>query len=110
MPDSVTVDNISSERENVEDIFISLYTSLLIAVIAVIIGTSIGLSLFGSITVMLTVLISIFIGLIPVPWLGVDLNQISVIGLIIALGILVDDRSEERRVGKECSCRDGYHH
>ena len=91
LPDTVTVDNISSERENVEDIFISLYTSLLIAVIAVIIGTSIGLSLFGSITVMLTVLISIFIGLIPVPWLGVDLNQISVIGLIIALGILVDD-------------------
>src|SRR5699024_7180252 len=91
LPDTVTVDNISSERENVEDIFISLYTSLLIAVIAVIIGTSIGLSLFGSITVMLTVLISIFIGLIPVPWLVVDLNQISVIGLIIALCILVDD-------------------
>src|SRR5699024_7707963 len=91
MPDSVTVDNISSERENVEDIFIGLYTSLLIAVIAVIIGTSIGLSLFGAITVMLTVLISIFIGLIPIPWMGVDLNQISVIGLIIALGILVDD-------------------
>lgn len=92
MPDNVTVDNISSERENVEDIFVSLYTSLLIAVIAVIIGTSIGLSLFGSITVMVTVLISIFIGLIPIPWMGVDLNQISVIGLIIALGIiLVDD-------------------
>ena len=91
MPENVTADNISSERENVEDIFIGLYTSLLIAVIAVIIGTSIGLSLFGSITVMLTVLISIFIGLIPVPWMGVDLNQISVIGLIIALGILVDD-------------------
>lgn len=91
MPENVTVDNISSERENVEDIFVGLYTSLLIAVIAVIIGTSIGLSLFGSITVMLTVLISIFIGLIPVPWMGVDLNQISVIGLIIALGILVDD-------------------
>ena len=91
MPDNVTVDNISSERENVEDIFIGLYTSLLIAVIAVIIGTSIGLSLFGAITVMLTVIISIFIGLIPVPWMGVDLNQISVIGLIIALGILVDD-------------------
>ena len=78
MPENVTVDNISSERENVEDIFVGLYTSLLIAVIAVIIGTSIGLSLFGSITVMLTVLISIFIGLIPVPWMGVDLNQISV--------------------------------
>ena len=91
LPENITVDNISSERENVEDIFASLYTSLLIAVIAVIIGTSIGLSLFGSITVMVTVLISIFIGLIPIPWMGVDLNQISVIGLIIALGILVDD-------------------
>lgn len=91
LPDNIDVENISSERENVEDIFVGLYTSLAIALIAVIIGTSLGLSWFGSITVMVTVFLSVLIGLVPVPWMGVDLNQISVIGLIIALGILVDD-------------------
>ncbi|MEZ2458909.1 efflux RND transporter permease subunit [Salinicoccus roseus] len=91
LPDSIDVTTLSSERENVEDIFVGLYMSLAIALIAVIISASLGLSLFGSITVMTTVVLSVIIGLIPVPWFGVDLNQISVIGLIIALGILVDD-------------------
>ena len=89
--DNISISVISSERENVEDIFEGLYISLLIALIAVIIGTSLGLSFIGSAVVMTTVVLSILIGLIPVPWMGVDLNQISVIGLIIALGILVDD-------------------
>lgn len=91
MPGNITVDNISSERENVEDIFVGLYTSLAIALLAVIVGTSLGMSWFGSATVMVTVFLSVLIGLAPIPWMGVDLNQISVIGLIIALGILVDD-------------------
>jgi len=91
LPRDITVDNISSERENVEDIFVGLYTSLAIALLAVIVGTSLGLSWFGSVTVMVTVFLSVLIGLAPIPWMGVDLNQISVIGLIIALGILVDD-------------------
>lgn len=91
LPENINVDTISSERENVEEIFIGLYMSLALALVAVILGTSLGLSWFGSITVMATVLLSVLIGLIPVPWFGVDLNQISVIGLIIALGILVDD-------------------
>ncbi|SDL19512.1 Multidrug efflux pump subunit AcrB [Lacicoccus qingdaonensis] len=89
--DNISVETISSERENVEEIFNGLYMSLLIALVAVIIGTSLGLSFVGSAVVMVTVILSIFIGLIPVPWMNVDLNQISVIGLIIALGILVDD-------------------
>src|SRR5699024_3915734 len=89
--DNIEVSVISSERESVEDIFTGLYVSLLIALVAVIIGTSLGLSFIGSAAVMITVVLSILIGLIPLPWLGVDLNQISVIGLIIALGILVDD-------------------
>ena len=89
--ENISVTTISSERENVEDIFNGLYLSLLIALVAVIIGTSLGLSFIGSAVVMGTVVLSIFIGLIPVPWMNIDLNQISVIGLIIALGILVDD-------------------
>ena len=82
---------IQSERENLETIFSSLYLSLALALIAVVIGTFSGLSAVSAFIISLTIVLSIFIGLIPVPLLGVDLNQISVIGLIIALGIIVDD-------------------
>src|SRR5699024_11269565 len=69
MPGNITVDNISSERENVEDIFVGLYTSLAIALLAVIVGTSLGMSWFGSATVMVTVFLWVRIGLAPIPWL-----------------------------------------
>ncbi|WP_153731028.1 efflux RND transporter permease subunit [Sporosarcina obsidiansis] len=91
LPKEITAHTYESQAENVNSIFDSLYISLLIAVIAVLIVTTAGLTLFGSFAVALTVLASVLIGLIPIPYMGVDLNQISVIGLIIAIGILVDD-------------------
>ncbi|HSJ37466.1 MAG TPA: efflux RND transporter permease subunit, partial [Planococcus sp. (in: firmicutes)] len=91
LPAGVQADKYESQAENVNTIFNSLYLSLLIAVMAVLITTTAGLTLFGAFAVALTVLASVMIGLIPIPFMGVDLNQISVIGLIIAIGILVDD-------------------
>lgn len=91
LPKDVTAHTYESQATNVNSIFTSLYISLLIAVIAVLVVTTAGLTLFGSFAVALTVLASVLIGLIPIPFMGVDLNQISVIGLIIAIGILVDD-------------------
>lgn len=91
LPNNVTAHTYESQADNVNSIFDSLYVSLLIAVIAVLIVTTAGLTLFGSFVVALTVLASVLIGLIPIPYMGVDLNLISVIGLIIAIGILVDD-------------------
>lgn len=91
LPSNVTAHTYESQADNVNSIFDSLYVSLLIAVIAVLIITTAGLTLFGSFVVALTVLASVLIGLIPIPYMGVDLNLISVIGLIIAIGILVDD-------------------
>jgi len=91
LPEEITVHTYESQADNVNSIFDSLYVSLLLAVIAVLIITTSGLTLFGSFAVALTVLASVLIGLIPIPYMGVDLNQISVIGLIIAIGILVDD-------------------
>src|SRR5699024_12757033 len=89
--EEITVHIYESQADNVNSIFDSLYVSLLLAVIVVLIITTSGLTLFGSFAVALTVLASVLIGLIPIPYMGVDLNQISVIGLIIAIGILVDD-------------------
>ncbi|MDN5709246.1 MAG: efflux RND transporter permease subunit [Planococcus sp. (in: firmicutes)] len=91
LPAGISAERYVSQAENVNEIFSSLYVSLLIAVLAVLIVTTAGLTLFGAFAVALTVLASVLIGLIPIPSLGVDLNQISVIGLIIAIGILVDD-------------------
>ncbi|RNF39710.1 efflux RND transporter permease subunit [Planococcus salinus] len=91
LPAGVQADKYESQADNVNSIFDSLYISLLIAVIAVLITTTAGLTLFGALAVALTVLASVLVGLIPIPSMGVDLNQISVIGLIIAIGILVDD-------------------
>lgn len=91
LPKEVTAHTYESQANNVGSIFNSLYISLLIAVIAVLVVTTAGLTLFGAFAVALTVLASVLIGLIPIPFMGVDLNQISVIGLIIAIGILVDD-------------------
>lgn len=91
LPAGVEADKYESQADNVNEIFSGLYVSLLIAVLAVLIVTTAGLTLFGAFAVALTVLASVLIGLIPIPYMGVDLNQISVIGLIIAIGILVDD-------------------
>ncbi|MDW0109884.1 efflux RND transporter permease subunit [Sporosarcina aquimarina] len=91
LPKEVTAHTYESQAENVNSIFDSLYISLLIAVIAVLVVTTAGLTLYGSFAVALTVLASVLVGLIPIPFMGGDLNQISVIGLIIAIGILVDD-------------------
>lgn len=91
LPAGVSAERYVSQAENVNGIFSSLYISLLIAVLAVLVVTTAGLTLYGAFAVALTVLASVLIGLIPIPSLGVDLNQISVIGLIIAIGILVDD-------------------
>lgn len=91
LPAGVEAERYESQAENVTTIFEGLYEALLIAVLAVLVVTTAGLTLFGALTVALTVLVTVLAGLIPIPFMGVDLNQISVIGLIIAIGILVDD-------------------
>lgn len=91
LPAGVQAEKYESQADNVNTIFNSLYVSLAIAVLAVLVVTTAGLTLYGAFAVALTVLASVLIGMIPIPFMGVDLNQISVIGLIIAIGILVDD-------------------
>ncbi|GAE30265.1 efflux RND transporter permease subunit [Alkalihalobacillus hemicellulosilyticus] len=80
-----------SQADLVNEIFRGLFMSLAIAVVAVVVTSSLGLTLSGAVVVALAVPLSVLMGIIPLPFVGVDLNQISVIGLIIALGILVDD-------------------
>nr|WP_059282715.1 efflux RND transporter permease subunit [Bacillus coahuilensis] len=91
LPSSIEFNEYYSQATLVTDIFKGLYMSLAIAVIAVILTSSLGLSLSGAFVMALAIPLSVLIGLIPLPFANVDLNQISIIGAIIALGILVDD-------------------
>ncbi|WP_214793802.1 MULTISPECIES: efflux RND transporter permease subunit [unclassified Exiguobacterium] len=79
------------QAKAVDDIFSSLTREFIIAMIAVIVVTTIGLTFSGSLIVSLAIPLSFLLALIPLRFTGVDLNQISIIGAIIALGILVDD-------------------
>ncbi|MGD7023776.1 efflux RND transporter permease subunit [Rossellomorea vietnamensis] len=91
LPEEVELVPYYSQANLVTDIFDGLFLSLAISVVAVVITTSLGLTGSGALVVALAVPISVLMGLIPLPYAEVDLNQISVIGAIIALGILVDD-------------------
>ncbi|TGB04567.1 efflux RND transporter permease subunit [Halobacillus salinus] len=91
LPEGITVDRFYTQSTIIEEVFTNLITSLGISFLAVIVIMVLGLPLSSAILVALAIPISIIIGLIPLPYAGVDLNQISVIGMIIAIGILVDD-------------------
>ncbi|WP_409250595.1 efflux RND transporter permease subunit [Bacillus sp. SCS-153A] len=91
LPEGVELVPYYSQASLVTDIFDGLFLSLAISVVAVVVATSLGLTGSGAFVVALAVPISVLMGLIPLPYAEVDLNQISVVGAIIALGILVDD-------------------
>jgi len=67
-----------------------LYRDFIIAILLVLV-TLLPLGTRASVVVMFAVPTSIFIGLILLNLAGVSLNQFSIVGLIIALGLLVDD-------------------
>jgi multidrug efflux pump subunit AcrB len=91
LPEEVEMDLYYTQNEIVSKIFKDLGISFLISILAVVLITFFGLNTVSAILVAISIPISIALGLIPLPYANVDLNQISIIGIIIALGILVDD-------------------
>lgn len=91
LPTEVTAERFYSQSTVINEVYSSLLSSFSLSLLAVMIVMVLGLPLSSAILVALAIPISIIIGLIPLPYAGVDLNQISIIGLIIAIGILVDD-------------------
>ncbi|MEW9671202.1 efflux RND transporter permease subunit [Ammoniphilus sp. 3BR4] len=90
-PTWLKVESIHTQNERVKHLFGDLTKEMLIAIAAVIFICTLGLNMITSFVVALAIPISIAVGLIPLPYVGVSLNQISIVGLIIVLGILVDD-------------------
>ncbi|MFB1049689.1 efflux RND transporter permease subunit [Paraliobacillus sp. JSM ZJ581] len=91
LPEDITVDQFYTQSTVINDVYSSLITSFIISLIAVLVIMLLGLPISSAILVAFAIPISIIVGLIPLPYAGVDLNQISIIGMIVAIGILVDD-------------------
>ncbi|MEC0184157.1 efflux RND transporter permease subunit [Paenibacillus peoriae] len=91
LPKDVHFELLFAQNDRVSEIFGNLTKEMIIAIISVIVICTLGLNLLTSAFVALAIPVSIAIGFIFLPMTGTTLNQISVIGLIIVLGILVDD-------------------
>lgn len=91
LPDGIEADLFYTQSEVIDEVYSSLLTSFAISLFSVVIIMVLGLPISSAILVALAIPLSIIIGLIPLPYSGVDLNQISIIGIIVAIGILVDD-------------------
>jgi multidrug efflux pump subunit AcrB len=85
------VQSIYAQNDRVNELFSQLEREMTISIISVIFVCTLGLNLITSLVVALAIPISLAMGMVPLPFAGVTLNQISIVGLIIVLGILVDD-------------------
>jgi multidrug efflux pump subunit AcrB len=91
LPETVELKQVYSQAEPVKLLFSSLTTSFIIAVFSVVLICTSGLNFLTSLSVVVAIPISLSIGMIVLPYSPVDLNQITLISVIIVLGILVDD-------------------
>lgn len=91
LPAWAKVESLYTQNERINEIFSDLWREMFIAVIAVLIVCTLGLNFTTSLMVALAIPISLATGMIFLPFFEVSLNQITIVGLIIVLGILVDD-------------------
>ncbi|TBL75041.1 efflux RND transporter permease subunit [Paenibacillus thalictri] len=91
LPANVTMTSLFTQKESLDHLFHDLGRELLIGILAVIVVCSMGLTFGTALIVALAIPISITIGFIPIEAMGIDLNQITVVAIVIVLGILVDD-------------------
>ncbi|GAA0534400.1 efflux RND transporter permease subunit [Chitinophaga japonensis] len=86
----IRLEKVFDQSESVAHRLHGLYRDFIIAVLLVLV-TLLPLGLRASYVVMLAIPTSIFIGITLLDLAGYSLNQFSIVGLVIALGLLVDD-------------------
>lgn len=91
LPANVKIESLFTQKESLDHLFNELGRELLMGILSVIVVCSLGLTFGTSLIVALAIPVSITIGFIPVEAMGIDLNQITIVALVIVLGILVDD-------------------
>lgn len=90
LPENIVLINAFDQAEYVNRRLSGLGTDFLIAIGLVFI-TLLPLGNRASLIVMISIPLSLAIGLILLNALGFGLNQLSIVGLVVALGLLVDD-------------------
>lgn len=91
LPEGYTLELLYAQNDTIDHMFKDLSKELIIAMIAVIIVCMLGLNLVTSSIVMLAIPLSLAVGLVVLPMFDVTLNQMTIIGIIIVLSLLVDD-------------------
>ncbi|MGN6292073.1 MAG: efflux RND transporter permease subunit [Chitinophagaceae bacterium] len=90
LPSSIDLQLQFDQADNVNQRLGSLGMDFLIAIGLVLI-TLLPLGLRASLVVMIAIPLSLGIGIILTNLMGYNLNQLSIVGLVVALGLLVDD-------------------
>jgi multidrug efflux pump subunit AcrB len=90
LPAGVTLVRGFDQSVNVADRLSRLGVDFLIA-IGLVLVTLLPLGLRAASVVMVAIPLSLALGVAAMQWLGYSLNQLSIVGFVIALGLLVDD-------------------
>lgn len=90
LPANIDLVQHFDQADNVNRRLGSLGTDFLIAILLVAV-TLMPLGLRPAVIVMISIPLSLAIGIILLQLLGYNLNQLSIVGLVVALGLLVDD-------------------
>lgn len=90
LPDNIAMIKHFDQAENVNKRLTQLGIDFLIAIFLVSI-TLLPLGFRAAFIVMISIPLSLAIGLVLLNLLGYQLNQLSIVGLVVALGLLVDD-------------------
>ncbi|RFU68330.1 efflux RND transporter permease subunit [Peribacillus saganii] len=91
LPKGFKLDLLYAQKDTIDHMFADLSKELIIAMVAVVLVCMLGLNLVTSSIVALAIPLSIAVGLLFLPMFDVTLNQMTVIGIIIVLSLLVDD-------------------
>lgn len=90
LPGNVRMVRAFDQAANVEKRLSRLYKDFAIAV-ALVLLTLLPLGLRVGLVVMLSIPLSLLIGVTLVKWLGFTINQLTIAGFVLSLGLLVDD-------------------
>ncbi|MFZ1705335.1 MAG: efflux RND transporter permease subunit, partial [Saprospiraceae bacterium] len=90
MPEGVTMEQAFDQEIGVRNRLGGLGKDFLIAIFLVLL-TLLPLGTRASLIVMISIPLSLSIGLFALDILGYTLNQLSIVGMVISLGLLVDD-------------------
>lgn len=90
LPDNIKLVKSFDQAENVANRLSGLAIDFMIA-IGLVLFTLLPLGFRASVIVMIAIPLSLALGLVGLNAFGFSLNQLSIVGLVVALGLLVDD-------------------